>query len=280
MASRWLALLTSRSVLLAGGLLAFAIGLMLSYIVVISGDAAATKQAAGKPEPNASAVAALGRIEPSSEIFNLGAGFSPDRLETLLVARGDLVKKGQVLGRLGGYAEQIAQRDVLGAQLDEARVRLKTEIELNQTRVATAEIRRRQVHEVSPLKIAVQEATVRNLEAKLTNDRDILESQAQLFERGVSSRRLNTDQKANVSQGEASLAGARALLLQLKQQFEVDIIDADVQIELARAQLERAKVEFPLASLKAQIAQANARADRMTLYAPIDGRILNIKVKI
>ena len=74
----------------------------------------------GKPHQ---AVAALGRIEPQSEIFNLSAGTAtPDRLEQLFVARGDLVKKDQVLGYLGGYAEQAAQQEMFKAQLEEAKL--------------------------------------------------------------------------------------------------------------------------------------------------------------
>jgi HlyD family secretion protein len=133
--------------------------------------------------------------------------------------------------------------------------------------------------EVSPLRIAAQEATIASLESKLANDKDILESQALLFTRGVASRRLNEDQKAIVAQDEANLAAARARLAELKHQFEVDQINAQVQIRLAQAQLERAQAEFPIASLQAQIASAESRARRMALVAPVDGRILNIKLK-
>lgn len=63
-----------------------------------------------------SGVVALGRIEPASEIINLGSGVASDRLESLLVSRGDLVKKGAILGYLNSYAEQIAQRDYYQAQ--------------------------------------------------------------------------------------------------------------------------------------------------------------------
>jgi HlyD family secretion protein len=230
----------------------------------------------GKRPP---AVAALGRIEPRSEIINLGAGTSPDRLESLFVARGDLVKKGDLLGYLGSYSEQIAQRDFFGAQLAEAQSRLKTEIDLDQSRVEAAEIHQKQILEVSPLRIAAQEATIASLEAKLANDRDILNSQSQLFSRGFASRRLQDDQKATVLQGEANLVSANARLAELKRQFELDQIDAVSQIRVARAQLERAMAEFPIASLERQIAAADARARRLALYAPIDGRILNIKVK-
>jgi len=234
----------------------------------------ATTQTTARP-----AVAALGRIEPESEIINLAAGLSPDRLDSLFVERGELVKQGQVLGYLGGYAEQVAQREMYRAQLEEARRRLKTEIDLDLSRIESAETRQRQVLEVSPLRIAAQEATITSLEAKLANDRDILQSQLQLFERGSASRRAQEDQKATVLQGEANVAAAKAHLAELKQQFEVDKVDADVQVKVAHEQLERAKAEFPVASLESQVDWAEARTRRLTLLAPVDGRILNIKVK-
>jgi len=247
-----------------------------------AGDAffsSAREPLSGVHTPHRPSIAALGRIEPGSEIINLGAGLAPDRLESLFVARGDLVKKGQVLGYLGGFAEQVAQRDIYRAQLAEARLRLKTEIDLNRARIEAAETRQRQILEVSPLRITAQEATIVSLEAKLANDKDILSSQSQLFARGVASRRLQEDKRAMVLQGEANVASAKARLAELKQQFEVDKIDAEVQIRVARDQLERSKAEFPVASLESQVAWAEARAQRLTLSAPIDGRILNIKVK-
>ena len=273
MLARW----KLRNALLAFCLLALAGGAMASYAAMTSQS---PRYAAGATEgKRPPAVAALGRIEPRSEIINLGAGISPDRLESLFVARGDLVKKGDLLGYLGSYSEQIAQRDFYGAQLAEAQTRLKAEIDLDQSRIEAAEIHQKQILEVSPLRIAAQEATIASLEAKLANDRDILNSQSQLFSRGFASRRLQDDQKATVLQGEANLVSANARLAELKRQFEVDQIDAASQIRVARAQLERAMAEFPIASLERQIAAAAARARRLALYAPIDGRILNIKVK-
>ena len=267
-----------KKVLLGVGLVAVAGGAAASY-AALNGQFAGTRDPSTETARRPSAVVALGRIEPRSEIINLGAGVSPDRLESLFVARGDLVKKGDVLGYLGSYAEQIAQRDIYRAQLKEAELRLKTEIELNQSRVEAAEIHQKQIQEVSPPRIAAQEATISSLEAKLANDRDILNSQSQLFSRGYASRRLQDDQKAMVLQSEANAVSANARLTELKRQFEVDQIDAEAQIRLARAQLERSKADFPIASLESQIASAEARAKRLAIYAPIDGRILNIRVK-
>src|SRR5205823_2277430 len=115
--------------------------------------------------------------------------------------------------------------------------------------------------------------------AKLANDKDILDSLSTLFIRGASSRRLKEDQQAAVLQGEANTASAKARLSELIQQFEVDKFDVDIQIKVASDTLERAKAEFPIASMGSQVEWAGARARRMTLSAPIDGQILNIKVK-
>ncbi len=225
------------------------------------------------------AVAALGRIEPYSEIINLGAGSPSDRLDSLLVERGDLVKKSQVLGYLGGYAEQNAQRDVFKAQLDEARLRLKTVIELDRIRIEAAEVHQKQVLEVEPQGIAAQEATIASLEAKLANDKIVLDAEQQLLARGTGTRRQADDQSSLVLQDEANLNAARARLSELNLQFVIDRTSADVQIRMAHATLERMQAEVPLASIERQIALADARARQLTLLAPIDGRILNILVK-
>jgi HlyD family secretion protein len=224
-------------------------------------------------------VAALGRIEPSSEIVNLGAGSSPDRLDSLMVERGDLVKKSQVLGYLAGYAEQIAQRDVFKSQLEEARLRLSTQLDLDRARVEAAEVHQRQVLEVEPQGIAAQEATIASLEAKSANDKSVLDAQQQLMARGTGTRRQTEDQNSLVLQDEASLNAARAHLSELRLQFEIHKIEAAVQIRVARATLDHMQSEVPLASIERQIALAEARARRLTVIAPIDGRILNILVK-
>jgi HlyD family secretion protein len=224
-------------------------------------------------------VGALGRIEPWSEVINLGAGSAPDRLEALLVARGEKVKKDQVLGYLGGHAEQVALSEVYRAELEEASSRRKTQTPLDELRIAAAEVHERQVLEVSPQRIAAQEATIAGLEAKLANEKDIMEAQQLLLSRGTSTRRQNEDQKSTVLQVEANLRSARARLEELRRQFEIDQKDARVQVELAQATRHRQQVDFPIASLQQQIALAEVRAKRLTISAPVDGRILNVRVK-
>jgi HlyD family secretion protein len=190
-------------------------------------------------------VAALGRLEPGSGIINLAAGAGPDRLESLLIERGDFVKKGQVVGYLGGYAEQMAQVDVLHAQLEEAKSRMKAETALNLLRIN--ELNGRRVLELSPHRISAQAEIVASLKSRQAPETEI--------------------------------QAARERLAELKQQFEIDKADVANQIEQARATLERTQTEFPIASLKRQIALAEVRAKRMTLFSPCDCKVLDIRIR-
>jgi HlyD family secretion protein len=209
-----------------------------------AGAAGSPSSAASEPTRSPNVVAALGRLEPWTELINLGAGAGPDRLESLFVERGDGFKKGDVLGYLGGYAEQMAQRDVLRAQLDEAKARQKAETDVSRARLRAAEGNRRRVLEVWPNRIAAQEA-------KLAKALDLVKD----------------------------ILAAREYLLELKQQFDAEKADAEVQIDIAQASVDRVQSEFPIASLERQITAAETRAKRLTLYGPCDCRVLNIRVK-
>jgi HlyD family secretion protein len=223
-------------------------------------------------------VGALGRIEPQSEIINIGSGIA-DRLESLLVDRGTVVKKGQILGYLQSYALEVAQRNQIAAELDNAKQKLATAITLDQEKIANAEIKLRGVNEVSPLKIAAQQANIEGMEAALDNNRAIEKSYSQLLSSNAGTQRIYDNQKTLVLQSVASLAAAKAQLAELKQQFATDLADAQSQETLARATLARDQSDLAFAPLEKQLELADVRVHRTTIYAPIDGRILNIYVR-
>jgi len=256
-------------------------------LVLAAGAGIALLEFAGGRESDASAssssredlpvstVAALGRIEPVSGLMNVSAA-TPDVLETLLVQRGDLVEKDQVLGYLQSHAEQVAQRDSIAAQLDEAKNRLAAEEELCQAQIENAEIKLRRVEDLAPLKIVAQEQTVRSLRKGLINDKDILEADTTLMRTNVVARRTQANQETVVKQGKANLLAAEARLQELQQQLTVDRVAAESEIRIAKANLMRAKAEIPIASLTKQLALAKARVRNAELRAPVTGRILNV----
>jgi HlyD family secretion protein len=230
---------------------------------------------AAEPLPS-SAVGALGRVEPESEIVNVNAA-APDRLESLIVHRGDPVLRGQIIGYLDGYAEQVAQEKLAAAQLDEAEAQLITQTELENRRIEDAEKRLQRITEVAPDQIDAQKATIEALAAVLANDRDILASYTELMRSDTGSRRARDNQRAVVLQGEANLRAAQAQLKLLEDQFGVDQQIADNQLRLAKAALENTRASIPIKSLTARLALARAQLRRLTIIAPIDGRVLNIQ---
>jgi HlyD family secretion protein len=223
-----------------------------------------------------SAVGALGRVEPESEIVDINVAM-PDRLDRLMVHRGDPVSRDQIIGYLDGYAEQEVQVELVAAQLEEARKQLAAQTELDNRRIEDAEARQKRITDVTPVQIASQNATIEALEAVLANDKDILASYNELVRSDAGSRRTRDNQRAVVMQGDANLRAARAQLKVLEQQFAVDQPMADNQVRLAKATLENDRANVPIESLTARLALAHAQLRRMTIIAPIDGRVLNIR---
>ncbi|HVH81175.1 MAG TPA: efflux RND transporter periplasmic adaptor subunit [Stellaceae bacterium] len=133
--------------------------------------------------------------------------------------------------------------------------------------------------EVSPKKIAAQEAEVKVLEAALADHQDVLSVNSNLYSSGYASRRQRDGEDAIVRQDRARLESGQAQLVQLQQQFEFDKRSGQIQIDLMKATLARAQADFPIASLEKQVELAETRAHNLTLYAPIDGRVLNVLVR-
>lgn len=261
------------SILVAGAL-------ALAAVVCISGLAAMRSMTPAEvPKQNGTPplgqVAALGRVEPRGEIINLASGI-PDRLESMLVRRGEIVRKDQVLGYLQSHALEVAQRRQIAAQLEAAKLKLDTELAVGRARLESARIKLKAVNEVSPIRIAAQEATIRGLEAELKNSRKILEANSRLLSRQAGSERSYDNQTALVIQQEATLLAANARLAELKQQYEADRADAEMQITLAEASATRAEAELAITPLVQQLALQDERVRRTTIYAPRNGRILEI----
>ena len=249
-----------------GGVMLFAVGGVRTTAAVVAAPEEAVSNLG---------VGALGRVEPEGGLINVGAA-TPDLLQTLLVHRGDVVEKGQVLAYLQSYAEQAAQYEVIGAQLAEARLKLAAVVQLDQARIDDAEIKLRQIDQVEPLKIVAQEQTARSLRKGLINDRDILDADTQLMRTNVVARRTHDNEQTLVKQDKANLEAAQDRLQELQQQYAMDQAVAQSQIKISKADLAEAQSEIPIASLSRQLELAKVRMHDATIWAPIGGRILNV----
>ena len=262
--------------LIAGAAAAGVIVLVLGIVALRGTSPADAARRDGAPTPTQ--VAALGRLEPRGEVINLASGI-PDRLETMLVRRGEIVAKGQVLGYLQSYAMEVAQRSQFAAQLAAAKVKLEAESAVSRARIENSRIKLKAVEDVSPKRIAAQEATIAGAESDLRNSRKILEADQRLLSRQAGSERTFDNQTALVLRQEATLLSAKARLAEIRQQYEADRADAQTQITLAEASAARAEAELAIAPLTEQLALQDERVRRATIYAPAKGQILEIFVR-
>ena len=226
-------------------------------------------------------VAALARIEPSSEIIDVATAMREliDSVKLLNVKEGETVKKGQTLAFLDSFDERRAERDHVAAKLAEAERLLAAEKEVGASRIAAAEIRLHRAQSIYPLRIEAEKARVRSIEAALSNNRDILATRSKLKLKDFSSRRAVDNQMTTVRQSEEDLITARVEVKRLEFEFEVDrreALNARVQAE---ADLARASAAVGLEALRYQLASAEQGVQRAIVKAPIAGQILEILIR-
>jgi HlyD family secretion protein len=220
-------------------------------------------------------VAALGRLEPSGQVIDLG-GMLGDRLKTLRVKEGQKVEKGEVLGYLDSHDERKAEREAYSAQLADARARLEAEVAYANAQIAEAEVGLDQAQRLSPLDIRAQEARVRLLETEL--------AAAQADQARLNSLRLPSSVPAQkreqqdqlVRRAGEELKAAQATLAKARVGQELGEAKARAQMEAARAGRKRAEASAQIDSLTKQVALADARVERTILRAPCTGTILEI----
>ncbi len=223
-------------------------------------------------------VGALGRIEPESEIIEIG-GPSDERVASLLVKEGDTVAKNQPLGRFRSYEQRAAEADRIAAKLKEAESLLAAETRAGEAAIHEAEVRVQRARETYPLRIRGQEAKVRRIEAELVNNRDILESRKELRAKEYQSRRSVDDQRSLVRQNEENLKSEREELDRLKVEMRLEELSTHAALQRARADLTRAQAAAGVESMREELTVAKARAAESMIVSPIDGAILKIQIR-
>jgi len=240
-------------------------------------DAPAPISALAAAQSNASRqVGALGRIEPRSEIINLGA-VADEWVAELLVEQDSVVSKGQTLARLRSYGEYAAARDRVASQISEAERLQKAVSASGEAAIREAELRVRSAKENFPLRVSVQELKLTKIESELANNQDILEGRQRLFAQQMQTRRDLDNQATLVRQNKADLAGETEELGRLKKDMQIEQLSAQAALHKARAELERSSAAIGVESLRKELALAEARAENATLRAPIAGRVLKIR---
>jgi len=266
----------------------YAIALVTATLVLAgcggSGDGEGTagitvaKAKAGRESGDRAVVAALGRLEPATEVVEVAAP-PGDRIASLLVDEGDRVDKCEILALLDSHAERTADLARITSRLEEARLRLSAETSYGNAAIDEAGLRIRELEELRPLEIEAQEALVAALEAEVGVVRRDLERIDSLHQNGVVSITELDHQTLIVRQKEEELRSARATFVRLRDGRDIDLSMARSQEEAARADLIRARTSIGLEELERELDLAASRVERSTIRAPVAGEVFEIHTR-
>ncbi|MBD1824621.1 ABC exporter membrane fusion protein [Cyanobacteria bacterium FACHB-DQ100] len=225
--------------------------------------------------PTVKKIAALGRLEPGSEVIRISApiALDGDRVAQLLVKQGDRVTKGQVVAILDS-------RDRLQNALDQAREQVRVaQAKLAQVKAGakTGEIEAQQAA-ITRLQadrqgeIAVQAAEVKRWQSEARTAQAEFDRFNQLYQQGaiaasnLDSKRLALDtaqsqlrqaqakQSQSANSLEAQLTEARATLDRIAEVRPVDVQTVATEVSSAIAAMKRAETELEQAYIRAPMA--------------------------
>ncbi|AFY76377.1 ABC exporter membrane fusion protein, DevB family [Pleurocapsa sp. PCC 7327] len=268
-----------------GSAIAAFLGVGVSYYTLTQVKTQSPPPASTKTVVRATAVTALGRLEPQGEVIKLSVANAQDsRVNQLLVQEGDRVKAGQVIAILQGL-------DKRKAALAEAEQNLA---------IARAKLAQIQAGEAKTAEIAAQRSNIARLEAQLrtettAREAEIARAEAALRNAQTTYRRYQTLYRdgavsaSDLDNKRESFETARAQLNLVRAQLETTVSTLQEQIQQERSllnkltevrpvdvQVARAEVDYAAT----QVARAKAELDDLYVRVPVAGQILKINTRI
>jgi HlyD family secretion protein len=268
---------------LAMGAVAIVGGLTTYGIVSFNQAREAAEPAAEVPLPPPG-IAALGRLEPATEVIQVAApmALDGDRLLELRVQEGDRVEAGQLIAvldsrqRLQDEVRQAEER-VRSAQARLAQVQAGAQAGEIQAQRAT--ISRLQA-EIAGAQ-SVQAATLARLEAEVQTANREFERFEQLYQEGAISASALDSYRLAASTSQAQLTEAREnanrTLTTLQAQLREATATLDRIAEVRPVDVQAAQTEVGVAIAALQQAQTNL--EQANIRAPIAGQVLKVHTR-
>jgi len=271
-------------------LVVIALGLMgvsFYYLVAVRRSPSARSADANTPIPTPTAkaarISALGRLEPENGLIRVSAPSAPlgasSRVERLLIRENSLVRKGQVIAELDSVDRLRAAVSQAQAGVREAQARLDQVLAgAKQGEIAAQTAVVNQAQSELQGTIATQEAALARLEAEIRFAVAEDQRYQALYTSGAISQSLRDAKRLDLERLQeqrrevaASLARNKATLAAQIQQAEstlasvaevrpTDIAQAEAQVAVAMANLQRAEAELETAIVR----------------SPIDGQVIKI----
>jgi HlyD family secretion protein len=235
--------------------------------------------------PRAKTITALGYLEPRGEVIKLSApssGGGANRVEQLLVKRGETVKAGQVIAvldsrdRLQASLVQ-AQQQVAVAESNLSVVKAgakRGEVNAQQSEIARLEAQRQG-------DLQAQAATVARLQAELQNAQLEAQRYESLYQQGATSASLRDSKALTLATTQRSLQEGQVILkrIQTTRSSEaaaaVATLDRIAEVRPVDVEAAQAQVDQAIAAVQ----QAQAQLDLATVRAPRAGVVLEIHTR-
>lgn len=223
-------------------------------------------------------VTALGRLEPESDVLDIGVGSGiSDRLDRLLVKEGQHVEAEQELAYLESYRLRLAERDQVASQLAEARAQFAAVTAYDTALLREAQISLETLNLLHPVEVQAQEAMVRLYELERAFAANEVKRLRTLRASEASTQQQLDKEVLAEGRSRESLANAQALLEKLRLANQQDVARTKAQLSTAQAALTRNQKALPVASLETQLELANTRMKLAVIRAPCAGEILKIR---
>lgn len=233
------------------------------------------------------AVVAQGRLEPADGVVPVVAPVG-EKLVSLDVDVGDIVRRGQTLGELKMLEAKKQELAAAEIQLEETQTRAEGERAVAQAKLDVAKIELRKAE----LELAQAMERFELAEAK-GGQLDLLRQGVVLAENKLQQLRdasgdptagrlvstANVDrQELEVDQARAEWQNARLDAQQKIEGGKLSVEAASQDLKAAELAIEAGKVATPLRSLRQQIELLELQLDAVRLVSPIEGTVLAIEV--
>ncbi len=233
----------------------------------------------------ATAVTALGRLEPKGEVIKLSVINAQDsRVDKLLVEEGDRVKAGQVIALLQGIdkkqaacAEAEQNLAVQQAKLAQVKAGDTKAGELAAQKAIIA-LRKAQLRTETVVKMAA----IASAEAELYNAEPTYKRYQTLHQEGAVTTSNLDDKREKFKTGQAKLIAAKADLDNTVSTLEQQILQEESMLDKLREvrPVDVQVVEFQVKYAQTQVAKALADLDDIYVRVPVAGQILKINTRI
>ncbi|OLP16232.1 hypothetical protein BST81_21755 [Leptolyngbya sp. 'hensonii'] len=230
------------------------------------------------------AIVALGRLEPEGEVYKVAAptNFGSARIARLLIKEGDLVQQDQIIAYTDTYQTRLAELAQAEAQVEEARSRLAQVLAgAKQGDITAQQATVTRIQAEVEEQLSVQRATISRLASELRIARREYDRNQTLYREGAISASALDAKRLDLETNEARLREATAELRRIETSAREQLkqaqgtLESVSEVRLTDVQQAEAQVELQEANLQ----RAQAELDNTTVRSPITGRVLKIYAK-